>query len=147
MFTGSYLHTIDSKGRLSIPASFREILIANHGGKLILTNDLVDKCIVAYTLHSWEELEVKLRKASSMDRDIKAFSRKFFASAELCSLDNQGRILISQRLRDYASLTREALVAAAANDKIEIWNPSLWEQAVVAIDSEAVGKKMAELGI
>lgn len=114
---------------------------------MILTNDLVDKCIVAYTLHSWEEMEVKLRKASSMDKDIKAFSRKFFASAELCSLDNQGRILISQRLRDYASLTREALVAAAPNDKIEIWNPSLWEQAVAAIDSEAVGKKMAELGI
>ena len=147
MFRGRFLHTIDAKGRLSIPARFREILIEKHGGRLILTNDLDDKCIVAYTPIGWEELEAKIQRASSMDEGVKAFSRHFFSSAEDCSIDSQGRILLSPRLREYASLTKEALVAGVANNKIEIWNPGLWDQTMASFDPKAITKRIAELGI
>ena len=147
MFRGRFIHTIDAKGRLSIPARFRETLIERHAGRLILTNDLLDKCIVAYTPTGWEELEAKIQKASSMDEGVKAFSRHFFSSAEDCTIDSQGRILLSPRLREYAGLTKEALVAGVANHKIEIWNPALWEQTMAAIDPRAITKRISELGI
>ena len=147
MFRGRFIHTIDAKGRLSIPARFRETLIERHAGRLILTNDLLDKCIVAYTPAGWEELEAKIQKASSMDEGVKAFSRHFFSSAEDCTIDSQGRILLSPRLREYAGLTKEALVAGVAHHKIEIWNPALWEQTMAAIDPRAITKRIAELGI
>lgn len=147
MFMGSFLHTIDSKGRLSIPAKYREILLVEHGGKLILTNHLIKKCIIAYTPKKWKEIEAKIEQASSMDEDVEAFSRLFFSSAEDCSLDNQGRILISPRLREHASLTREVLVAGTGGGKIEIWSPALWEQTVTAVDPVAVARKIAGLGI
>lgn len=147
MFRGRFIHIIDAKGRLSIPARFRETLIEGYEGRLILTNDLLDKCIVAYTPAGWEELEAKIRKASSMDEGVKAFSRHFFSSAEDCLMDSQGRILLSPRLREYAGLTKEALVAGVAHHKIEIWNPVLWEQTMAAIDPRAITKRIAELGI
>ena len=147
MFLGKFQHTIDSKGRLSIPARFREILSVEHEGKLILTNDLSDKCIVAYTPKGWADLEAKIQKASSMDKVVKAFSRYFFSSAEDCSLDNQGRILIPPRLREYASLSKEVLVTGGPNNKIEIWNPDLFEHTMAAFDSESITTRLAELGI
>lgn len=147
MFRGRFSHTIDVKGRLSIPARFREILTVEHEGRLILTNDLTDKCIVAYTPGGWADLEAKIHKASSMDEGVKAFSRYFFSSAEDCSLDNQGRILIPPRLREYASLNKDVLVTGGPNNKIEIWNPELWEQTMEAFDPRSISKRLAELGI
>lgn len=114
----------------------------------MLTNHLIKKCIVAYTPRRWKEIEEKIeQQVSSMDEDVEAFSRLFFSSAEDCSLDNQGRILISPRLREHASLTREVLVAGIGGSKIEIWNPALWEQTVTAVDPVAVARKIAGLGI
>lgn len=147
MFRGSFQHTIDSKGRLSIPARFREILVVEHDGRLILTNELTDKCIVAYTPAGWADLEAKIQKASSQDAVVKAFSRYFFSSAEDCALDNQGRILIPPRLREYASLNKEVLITGGPNGKIEIWNPALWEQTMTAFDPKSIAARLAELGI
>lgn len=147
MFLGKFQHTIDAKGRLSIPARFREVLTVEHEGRVILTNDLSDKCIVAYTPKGWADLESKLQKASSMDKGVKAFSRYFFSSAEDCSLDSQGRILIPPRLREYASLIKEVVVTGGPNNKIEIWNPALFEQTMTSFDSESIAVRLAELGI
>ena len=147
MFRGRYLHTIDSKGRLSIPAKFRDKIIRDHSGQMILIKDLVDRCIAAYTPEGWEDLKAKIQGVSSMAEDVKAFRRLFFSEAEDCDIDRQGRILIPPRLREYASLNREVLVAGVENNKIEIWDPSLWEEAVSKYDPKVIAKKMAELGI
>lgn len=117
-----------------------------YGGRLILTTDIGDRCISAYTLDGWEELEAKIRKAASMDEDVKAFSRLFISGAEDCYIDRQGRILISQRLRDYASLRREVLITGMT-DKIEIWNPETWDEVMGSIDPKSIAKRIAELGI
>lgn len=147
MFRGRFLHTIDSKGRISIPAKFRDIILEFYGGRLILTNDLVDKCIAVYTPKGWEELEAKVQKGPSMNEDVKAFIRLVFSSAEDCTIDTQGRILIPPRLRDYASLIKEVLVTGSPNNKFELWNPGIWEDTVSAVDPRTVAKKIAELGI
>lgn len=147
MFRGRFLHTIDSKGRISIPSKFRDIIIEFYGGKLILTNDLVAKCIAAYTPKGWEDLEEKVRNVSSMDEDVNAFIRLVFASAEDCTIDTQGRILIPPRLREYASLTKEVLITGSPKNKFELWNPGMWEETVSAVDPKVVARKIAELGI
>ncbi len=147
MFRGQFLHTLDPKGRLSIPAKFRDIIRERYGGRLILTGDIVNSCISVYTPEGWEEIEGKLNQAASMDETIKAFRRLFIAGAEDCYIDRQGRILISQRLREYASLTREALIAGVGNNKIEIWNPEKWEEVKASIDPATIARRMAELGI
>jgi len=147
MFRGRYLHTIDSKGRLSIPSKFRDKVLHSHGGQLILIKDLVDKCISAYTPDGWEDLTLKIQKASSLADEVKAFRRLMFSEAEDCIIDKQGRILIPPRLREYASLEKDVLVAGVENNKIEFWNQQLWEEAMAAYDPKDIAKKMAELGI
>ncbi|MCC6543365.1 MAG: division/cell wall cluster transcriptional repressor MraZ [Nitrospirae bacterium] len=147
MFRGRYHHTIDSKGRLSIPSKFRDKVLHSHGGQLILIKDLVDKCISAYTPDGWEDLTLKIQKASSLADEVKAFRRLMFSEAEDCTIDKQGRILIPPRLREYASLEKDVLVAGVENNKIEFWNPQIWDNAMAAYDPRDIARKMAELGI
>ncbi len=147
MFRGRYQHTIDVKGRLSIPSKFRDKVLHSHGGQLILIKDLVDRCIAAYTPDGWEDLTLKIQKASSLAEEVKAFRRLMFSEAEDCIIDRQGRILIPPRLREYASLEKDVLVAGVENNKIEFWNPVIWEDAMAAYDPRDIAKKMAEMGI
>ncbi|OGW42204.1 MAG: division/cell wall cluster transcriptional repressor MraZ [Nitrospirae bacterium RBG_16_43_11] len=147
MFRGRHLHTIDAKGRLSIPAKFRDIVLRSYGGQFILIKDLVDRCIAAYTPDGWDELTAKIQKASSLAEEVKAFRRLMFSEAEDCIIDKQGRILIPPRLREYASLEKDVLVAGVENNKIEFWNPQIWEEAMSAYDPRDIARKMAELGI
>lgn len=147
MFRGRYHHTIDVKGRLSIPSKFRDKVLHSHGGQLILIKDLVDRCIAAYTPDGWEDLTLKIQKASSLAEEVKAFRRLMFSEAEDCVIDKQGRILIPPRLREYASLEKDVLVAGVENNKIEFWNPQIWEDAMAAYDPRDIARKMAEMGI
>ncbi|HZX48735.1 MAG TPA: division/cell wall cluster transcriptional repressor MraZ [Nitrospirota bacterium] len=147
MFRGRYLHTIDSKGRLSIPSKFRDKVLLSHGGQLILIKDLVDKCISAYTPDGWEDLTMKIQKASSLADEVKAFRRLMFSEAEDCVIDKHGRILIPPRLREYASLEKDVIVAGVENNKIEFWSKQIWDNAMAAYDPRDIARKMAELGI
>ncbi|MCC7202694.1 MAG: division/cell wall cluster transcriptional repressor MraZ [Nitrospirae bacterium] len=147
MFRGRYHHTIDAKGRLSIPSKFRDKVLHSYAGQLILIKDLVDRCIAAYTPDGWEDLTMKIQKASSLAEEVKAFRRLMFSEAEDCVIDKQGRILIPPRLREYASLEKEVLVAGVENNKIEFWNPQMWEDAMAAYDPRDIARKMAEMGI
>jgi MraZ protein len=127
LFKGRYSHTLDSKGRLSIPSKFREVLSEHQEDVLILTN--FDSCLLGFTREEWRLLEEKIRGQSMFStmlrKDMRAFVRYFFSGASECPLDRQGRILISPTLREFAGLEKEVVLTGVAN-RIEIWSKERW---------------------
>ncbi len=125
MFIGRHTLTLDAKGRLSIPAKYREVLAAMYGNQLVLTG--LDHCIVAYPLAEWQKFEEKARQLPTLKRDVRNFFRGFYSAASECTLDRQGRVLIPPQLREYdAGLNREVVLVGIAN-KMEIWGKERWE--------------------
>ena len=126
MFRGRYEYTIDSKGRVSIPSKFKEILIQQYDERLVITN--YDLCLVAYPHQEWSVIEEKVKSLPPLGKkDSRAFLRFFYSSGIDCEIDRQGRILIPQSLRDYANLQKD-VVLVGSGKKIEIWNKERWEE-------------------
>lgn len=121
MFMGEYQHNIDVKGRMIVPAKFREGL----GESFVLTRGL-DKCLFAYPMEEWKILEEKLKKLPLTKRDARSFTRFFFSGAVECEVDKQGRINIPQTLRNYSKLEKECVVIGVSS-RIEVWSKEIWE--------------------
>ncbi|MGY3714017.1 division/cell wall cluster transcriptional repressor MraZ [Sutcliffiella cohnii] len=121
MFMGEYHHTIDAKGRMIIPAKFRE----NLGEAFVLTRGL-DHCLFGYPMSEWTNVEEKLKELPLTKKDARAFTRFFFSGASECELDKQGRVNISSPLLQYAGLEKECVVIGVSN-RIEIWSKEKWE--------------------
>lgn len=119
---GEFQHNIDDKGRMIIPAKFRELL----GTSFVVTRGL-DKCLFVYPLPEWEVLEHKLKALPLMKSDARAFTRFFFSGATECEWDKQGRVNLPSTLRDYAKLEKECVVLGVSN-RVEIWSRDTWEQ-------------------
>jgi MraZ protein len=124
MFTGSYFHTMDNKGRVSIPARYREILKDRKEKDLVLTN--WGGYVMGFPQGEWVKFEEALSKQPILDKRARDLRRFLISGAEECSLDRQGRILVSQNLRDYAKLTREVCLVGAISC-FEIWDRSTFE--------------------
>ncbi|WP_353855861.1 division/cell wall cluster transcriptional repressor MraZ [Bacillus sp. Bos-x628] len=122
MFMGEYQHTIDTKGRMIIPAKFRDGL----GEQFVLTRGL-DQCLFGYPISEWKLIEEKLKALPLTKKDARAFTRFFFSGAVECELDKQGRINIASNLLQYAKLEKECVVIGVSN-RIELWSKSIWEQ-------------------
>ncbi|KRU16823.1 division/cell wall cluster transcriptional repressor MraZ [Bacillus pumilus] len=122
MFMGEYQHTIDTKGRMIIPAKFRDGL----GEQFVLTRGL-DQCLFGYPMSEWKLIEEKLKELPLTKKDARAFTRFFFSGAVECDLDKQGRINIASNLLQYAKLEKECVVIGVSN-RIELWSKSIWEQ-------------------
>jgi len=122
MFLGEYQHSIDDKGRIIIPAKFREAL----GSDFIITRGL-DNCLFVYPRSEWTQLEQKIKSLPSMAANARAFSRLLFAGASECEWDKQGRVNVPSHLREYAKLEKECTVIGVST-RVEIWNKTLWEQ-------------------
>lgn len=138
---GEYQHSIDDKGRLIVPAKFREDL----GAGFVVTRGL-DNCLFVYPRSEWETLEAKLKSLPLTSSDARAFVRFFFSGASECELDKQGRILLPGSLRDYAKLLRECVVIGVSN-RVEIWAKEIWESySTDAADSfAAIAEKLTDL--
>lgn len=143
MFIGEYQHIIDPKGRVIMPAKFRE----NLGEKFVVTKGL-DHCLFVYPNEEWAIFEEKLRSLPLTSKDARAFIRFFFAGASECELDKQGRILIQSNLRDYAKLEKD-LVIIGVSTRVEIWSKAMWDNYNDAanLDHDSIVERMAELGI
>ena len=141
MFLGRYAHTLDAKGRLAIPARFREALAEG----VVLTRG-IDRCLALYPMAAWLPLAEKIDALPISDPDARTFRRMVFAEAVNLDLDAQGRVLVPPELRRYAELDREALVVGV-NTSIEIWSPARWEAvtAVMDHDGAAVAQRLASL--
>lgn len=142
MFMGEYNHTIDAKGRLIIPVKFRESL----GDEFVITKGL-DGCLFVYTDEEWQNFENKLRTLPLTNKNARQFTRFFLAGAAACEVDKQGRILIPQVLREFASLEKEVVLVGVAN-RVEIWSRTSWQESMEAYDDDMdeVAENMEELG-
>ncbi len=146
MFRGRFEHTIDAKGRVSLPVKFREIIFGRYGGSLIITN--FDRCICAYPLKEWEIIEEKLSKLSILKEEVRSFQRFFISGATEVSIDKQGRILIPPTLREYAAIKKEVVFAGILK-KIEIWSKERWEEEFIKSQQKfpKIAEALAQLGI
>ncbi|CAM4446926.1 division/cell wall cluster transcriptional repressor MraZ [Paenibacillus phoenicis] len=122
MFMGEFQHSIDDKGRIIIPAKFRELL----GSSFVVTRGL-DQCLFVYPMQEWEVLEQKLKALPLMKSDARAFTRFFFSGATECEWDKQGRVNLPSNLRQYAKLEKDCVVLGVSN-RVEIWSKDTWEQ-------------------
>ncbi len=143
MFMGTYQHSIDAKGRIIIPAKFREEL----GEEFILTKGL-DNCIFVYPKAEWKRLEIKLSQLSFTHADARAFSRFFFSGAAESELDKQGRALIPGHLREYAAIDKEVVVIGVSS-RVEIWDKNNWAAYNAQADSEyeRIAEKITDLDL
>jgi MraZ protein len=148
VFKGRYAHTLDSKGRLSIPSKFRDVLADHQEDVLILTN--FDSCLLGFTQEEWQLLEEKIRGQSMFStmlrQDMRAFVRYFFSGATECPLDKQGRILIPPSLREFAGFEKEVVLLGLAN-RIEIWSRKRWDSFLQESQEnfEQIASKLSEL--
>jgi len=124
MFTGSYFHFMDNKGRVSIPHRYREILNERKDRVLILTN--YTGYIMAFPQSEWLKIEARFAEQKLFDKKIRDFQRFLISGVEECPLDRQGRILIPQNLRDYAKLSREVALVGAVRC-FEVWDRQAFE--------------------
>jgi MraZ protein len=146
MFRGRFEHIIDSKGRVSIPAKFRELLAEKYDERLILTN--FDRCLVAYPFEEWRGLEEKVGSLSMVKKEVRVFQRFFISGAAECPIDKLGRILIPPTLRDYAQLTRNVVFNGMLK-KFEIWSKDRWQEEIKRSEEsfEGMSEALADLGI
>jgi len=146
LFRGRYEHTIDSKGRISIPSKFREILTEKYDDRLVITN--FDHCLIAFPYEEWSVLEQKIGSFSLMRKETSAFFRFFYSSAADCTIDKQGRLLIPQTLRDYAVLQKD-VVLVGEGKRIEIFAKERWleEARKAEEDFDQIRDTLANLGI
>jgi MraZ protein len=143
MFLGEFSHALDEKGRLTIPARFRDEL----AGGLVITRG-IDHCLSVYPRQGWNDLAERIAQLPLSQRNARNFSRLMFSGAADFIPDRQGRVLIPQALRDYAGLDSEAIIIGLY-DKLEIWGPDNWTmvRAEVEENPESIAEQLQELGI
>ncbi len=141
MFVGEYNHSIDSKGRITVPSKFRDML----GEHFTVTKGL-DGCLWVFPGKEWEAFSQKLANLPIGKKEVRSFSRFFLAGACEAETDKMGRILLPQVLRDYAHLDSEAVVIGAGN-RAEIWNKQAWEEISSFDDVDELAEKMGEYGL
>ena len=141
MFSGQYEYSLDDKGRLSIPARFREVLLSQYGPALILTNHM-DGCVAAYPVNEWKALQDRIDKLDPITkRQTKNVLRIFYAGAVECAIDRLGRILVPQSLRNFGSIKKNVMIVGM-NKVIEIWAEETWAELVKNTTSDK--DRMAE---
>ena len=143
MLLGEYKHNLDTKGRMAVPAKFRDALLAG----AIITRG-IDSCLFVFTNADWDTLAKKLIALPLAQANSRAFARLMLAGATDVAPDNQGRILIPDYLRKYAGLKKEVVVAGLYN-RIEIWDDAAWTAYKIKTESssESIAEKLGELGI
>lgn len=143
MFYGEYLHSIDTKGRVIVPVKFRPDL-----GEIFIVTKGLDQCLFLYSMNEWKNIEAKLKNLPFTDKDVRSFTRFFFAGAAECEVDKQGRILIPQSLRAYAQLKKDT-VFIGVSSRVELWDKEKWDAytSEEQVAGEKLAEKMAMLGI
>jgi len=143
VFMGQYQHSIDAKGRLSIPAKFRCAL----GEEFVITQGL-DNCLFVYPMKEWQALEAKLQKLSFTKAKARAFSRLFFSGAEVAEMDKLGRALVAGHLREFAHLDKDVMVIGVGS-RIEIWDKAAWSgyKEETTADYAAIAEELNDFDI
>lgn len=141
MFMGEYNHSIDPKGRIIVPAKFRESL----GDEFVVTQGL-DGCLFVYPEEEWNEFEEKLKTLPMSNKDARKFVRFFLAGAAQVELDKQGRILLPAPLRNFAGLEKDCAFVGVGS-RVEIWDKNRWDESTSYEDMDEIAEHMMDLGL
>ena len=141
MFTGEYNHTIDAKGRMIVPAKFRETA----GEEFVITRSL-DGCLSMYAPQEWQILEEKLNALPMTNEKARRLKRFLLGSAAVCEVDKQGRILIPAPLREKAELEKDVKLIGVG-DHVELWDKAKWDEVNDFSDTDELAADMEGLGI
>lgn len=147
-FSGKYYYTVDAKGRIIIPAPFREIITTNYSTKLYITNAPFDNCLYIYPLEEWNKLHEQVRTKPRSDEAIRFFLRRVIASAVETEMDKQGRVLVPAALREDARINSNVVMAGQI-ERIELWDRSEWDALVdpAKIDRKSIEEKLSSYGL
>ncbi len=141
MFLGEYVHTIDDKGRITIPAKFRGELAAG----LVVTRGF-DLNLMVFTQQEFGNLGTKLAERPMGDESVRAFRRRLFSGAVDLSPDRQGRIILPQYLRDFAGIDNEVVIAGMF-DYVELWSAEAWRTVRKSIEDSNDARRWEDLGV
>ncbi len=141
MFLGEYTHTIDSKGRITIPAKFRNLLAAG----LVVTRGF-DQNLMLFPMDGWQELAERIAQRPLSDEDVRAFRRRVFSGAVDLVPDRQGRILLPPYLREFAQIESDVVISGMFN-YLELWSTEAWNDVREAIESDGDAARWEDLGI
>ncbi|MBI4426361.1 MAG: division/cell wall cluster transcriptional repressor MraZ [Candidatus Kerfeldbacteria bacterium] len=143
MFIGEYHHAIDDKSRLALPVKFREEL----GRSLVVTRGL-DNCLFVYTQQEWSQLAERLSKLPVAKANTRAFARLMLAGAMELEVDKQGRVILPDYLRKYASLKKKVVIAGLLN-RLELWDALVWQKYQAGTERNAgdIAEALGELGV
>ena len=143
MFIGEYQHTVDEKGRVAVPAKFRNTLRRG----LVVTRGL-DNCLFIYPPAEWAKLVVKLSQLPIAKANTRAFSRLMLAGAMDEELDSQGRVMIPEYLRQFAGLSRQVVIAGVYN-RLEVWDAARWATYKQQTEGQSneIAEALGELGV
>lgn len=139
MFLGEFAHTIDTKGRLTIPAKFRGLVATG----LVVTRGF-DQNLMLYPMEEWEALAARIAQRPLADADMRSFRRRVFSGAVDLVPDRQGRVIIPQYLRDFAGIDKDVVIAGMF-DYLEVWSSASWTAVRDSIEADTTG--WADLGI
>ncbi|MDP3142655.1 MAG: division/cell wall cluster transcriptional repressor MraZ [Candidatus Omnitrophota bacterium] len=126
MFYGEYEHSIDRKGRLILPAKFREVAKANFIERFFVTRGL-DKCLFMFSEEEWKTQEQKFKTLPFTKKETRKFNRVYFSGAVDIQIDSQGRFIVPQYLKDFAGIKKDVVIIGVAN-RIEIWSKDIWQE-------------------
>jgi len=134
-FRGNFTHTIDGKGRVSLPAEFRRVLDEHEQSKVIVTNYISDgaRCLEGFALSSWQDFERKLRSKSRFNAKLQKLENFYISRAIECSIDSSGRILVPSYLRSYAGVEKEIAFTASIHG-FRIWDKRVWDHIFSAAE-------------
>lgn len=136
MFRGISNLNIDTKGRLGMPARYRDAIAAENAGQVVVTVDHTDRCLLVYPLNEWLKVEQTLMSLPNMNRRVRNMQRLILGHASEHELDAQGRMLLPAPLREYAGLDKKAVLVGQMN-KFELWDADAWFAARDAWVEEA----------
>lgn len=147
-FSGKYYYTVDPKGRIIVPAPFREIITSNYSTKLYITNAPFDRCLYIYPMEEWNKLHELVRAKPRSDEAIRFFMRRVIASAVETEMDKQGRVLIPVALREDANINSNVVLAGQI-ERIELWDRNEWDTLFdpAKIDRKTIEEKLAAYGL
>ena len=126
LFRGNNEINVDAKGRMAIPARYRDALNASCGGCLIATIDIQDKCLLIYPLHEWEKIEAQIAELPSFNPTTRKLQRILIGHAREMEFDSNGRVLIPPELRQYAQLEKKVVVLVGQRHRFELWSEVNW---------------------
>lgn len=141
MFMGEYNHSIDAKGRVIVPAKFRESL-----GDTFVVSQGLDGCLFVFPMEEWKQFEEKLKTLPMSDKQARKFVRFFLAGASEVETDKQGRVLLPSVLREFAGLNKD-VVMVGVGARAEIWDKTRWIENTSYEDMDEIADHMAGLGI